>query len=305
MKPVLETTPQGKQLVRIDASHFAESSCSRLSWWALVMGLRTPGKDHKMEYGTAFHKALQLYYTNGNEEAAIQAAITHYSQPSVIIPETDWRTVTHLAATLQQYFVEWRGDGLQPITNNGTPLLEQRFAYPLFATPWVDVLLCGTIDMLATYGGHRVIVDHKTTALTDVDSYLDSYTMSPQLMIYTWVYRRLFPQWSPCHAMINGIFLNRSGKNRFKRSSLLAFSDAKLHNIELALMSKARELASGLDDYRNHGEINFPPNYTCCERKYGMCRYTPLCRLDDEAMRESIISTDFMQQPYDPLKFQA
>lgn len=304
MKPILETTPQGKLLVRIDASHFAESSCSRLSWWALVMGLRKPGKDHKMEYGTAFHKALQHYYTTSDETASINLAVDYYTQPTIIVPEKDWRTVSHLADTLQQYFGEWRNDGLKPIINNGTPLLEQRFAYPLLATPVVDVLLCGTIDMLATYGGHRVIVDHKTTALTDVESYLDSYTMSPQLMIYTWVYQRLFPHLTPCYAMINGIFLSRTGKPRFKRSELLNFSDSKLRNIETSLMAKARELASGLEDYRNHGMVNFPPNYTCCERKYGMCRYTPLCRLDDDNLRDNIAAMDYTQRVYDPLRFQ-
>jgi len=41
-----------------------------------------------MEYGTAVHKALELYYTDGDEEKATNIAIYHYAD--VIVPDNDF-----------------------------------------------------------------------------------------------------------------------------------------------------------------------------------------------------------------------
>jgi hypothetical protein len=43
----------------------------------------------------------------------------------------------------------------------------------------------------------------------------------------------------------------------------------------------------------------FEPNYTCCDEKYGMCEYAPLCRIDNEN-REVLISTEYTTGQYDP-----
>ena len=84
-----------------------------------------------MEYGTAYHKALQEYYTTGNSKAALAAALEHYEQPDIHIPDNDFRDIGHLAATLQQYFMTYeKFDGLKADMGDDGPLLEQRFAIP-------------------------------------------------------------------------------------------------------------------------------------------------------------------------------
>ena len=144
--------------------------------------------NHKMEYGTAYHKALEEFYSSGDKTAALNRALEHYSNPEIVVPETDWRTSGHLANCLNQYFENYAEiDGLVVDRHMGEPLLEMKFAYPFYTNGTVDVLLCGTIDFLGTYFGENIICDHTSTAVTAIDRYLNAYRMSTQLMAYTMV----------------------------------------------------------------------------------------------------------------------
>ena len=101
--------------------------------------------NHKMEYGTAYHKALEEFYTSGDTTLALNRALEHYSNPEIVVPETDWRTSGHLATCLTQYFEHYaETDGLKGERHMGEPLLERKFAYPFYTNGTVDVLLCGT-----------------------------------------------------------------------------------------------------------------------------------------------------------------
>lgn len=311
-KNTLERTSDGRYIVKLDASLYSQTACPRRLWYMGGRGLRYDGKSHKMEYGTAFHKALQEYYTTGDKDAAVNVAVEHYTQPDIHIPSNDFRDVGHLIATIQQYFTEYAEiDGLKPaLDDKGEPLLEQRFAVP-YATDGelIDVVLCGTVDMIGTFNGLPVICDHKTTALPQVEKYLDSYQNSPQMMFYSMIYKRLFPE-EQRGVIINGIFLNRSGKNKFRRSSLITFPDYVLVEFQQHLDSIVQMFMGGLrtaltDNTRTPEQL-FPPNFTCCQTKFGECSFAPVCTTPKQDDRETLIDSLFTTtNTYDPLKFQA
>ena len=262
-----------------------------------------------MEYGTAYHKALQEYYTTGNSKAALAAALEHYEQPDIHIPDNDFRDIGHLAATLQQYFMTYeKFDGLKADMGDDGPLLEQRFAIPYVTDgEMIDVVLCGTVDMIGSFNGIPVLVDHKTTALMQVDRYLESYQNSPQMMMYTMIHKHLFPD-EDRGVVINGIFLARNGKSKFQRSTIITFPKHVLAEFESHLREVVRSFMSGLRRVLDKGaeaEEGFLPIFTCCQTKFGECSFSPVCTTPRAEDREVIIDSLFSTtNTYDPLMFQ-
>src|SRR6202041_3189024 len=97
----------GKYIMRVDPSLMRDSDCLRYIFLRLIQGFSgtsVSAKDWNMEYGTACHKAFQIRYGRGASlEEQLQVATAHYSQPEIIVPESDFRTVGHLVSTLVAY----------------------------------------------------------------------------------------------------------------------------------------------------------------------------------------------------------
>lgn len=295
-----------RYVLMYNASLHKDSNCLRKVWFTAFEGLTQEAKDFKMEYGTAYHKAMKVHYSGGTDEEAVQAAIEHYSN---VEAGDDWRSLGHLVACLTQYFNYYKTDLLRAdVAGDGKHFLELTFAVPFHQTSLVDVLLCGTIDMRGRYMGQRVIVDHKTTSLSQVDSYLASYRCSPQLMMYKFIHEKLFPG-EPVQCLINGIFLNRTSKNSFKRSDIINFTTNQMQNFELHLLKRIKAVVESFEKYLEVGKGlefgMFTPNYTCCEEKFGSCQFLPLCLAETEGDAESLKSANFVNRVYDPLAFQA
>jgi hypothetical protein len=301
----LEKTKDGKLILKIDASLIKESACERRMWYRLCRGLRKRNSNHKMEYGTAVHKALESYYSDDDKEKAIDVAIDHYAD--VLVPDKDFRDLAHLVNLLGQYFKEDTG---LTVRRDPEPLLEMRFAYPYLQTPELDILFCGTIDFVGTYFGRPVIVDHKSTASYGIASYFASYKISPQLMFYSLMWHKLFPE-DNVGCMINGLFLGRSNKNKFERSEIFEFSKDRLDKFQAYIDDLVVRIRSKLEIYFKEpivggrdGEDIFLSNFSCCETRFGLCAFAPLCTANSAADRESIVNMDYINKVYDPLQFQ-
>lgn len=294
----------GKYILHYDASLHQKSNCARYVFYRLISGLRLPGKDFKMEYGTAFHKAMRGFYGGKPIEAAMEDAIAYYSRVSV--PEGEWRNIAHLANVVLQYGTYWKqqGDTLKPDVINGKPLLEQNFAVPIYSDDVMEVLLSGTLDFKGTYNSRSTICDHKTTAIRDVNGYLAKADLSPQLMVYVLIYTMLFPTEPRPGAMLNGIFLSQTNKNQFVRSDVVEFDDYKLKVLHHSIMARVTEVVEHFKLFLDKKEGVFPPNYTCCEQQYGMCEFAPLCRQSDNSLVETLVKNNYETSVYDPLKFQ-
>ena len=292
---------EDRYILRIDASAYKESACYLKFYYTTVRGLRSSYMNHKMEYGTAYHKALETFYATGDKAESLNQALSHYSNPEIIIPDSDWRTAGHLANCITQYFETYdEGDGLKVERHEGKPLLEMKFGFPFYTNGFIDVIICGTIDFIGTYFGQNVICDHKSTAVTTIDRYLDSYRMSTQIMLYTLVMRKLFPDRN-YQALINGIFLSRTGKNKFQRSPILDYSDTKLAYFEQHLTQTIVKFVELLTKNLKEDKNYFLPNFNCCETKFGMCKFVKICNAGD--FGEAVIENDFYSKPYNPLNF--
>ena len=266
----LEKTKEGKLILKIDASLIKESACERRLWYMLCRGLRRRNTNHKMEYGTAVHKALESYYSDGDEEKAVNMAIDHYVD--VLVPDKDFRDLAHLVNLLNQYFKQ--DTGLE-VRKDPDSLVEMRFAYPYKQTPELDIIFCGTIDFVGTYFGRPVIVDHKSTAAYSPAAYFASYKISPQLMFYNLIWKTIFPE-ENVGCMINGLFLGRSNKNKFERSEIYEFSKDRLDKFKAYIDDMINRLVLRLTALKirtedTEGEDIFLSNFSCCETRFGLC----------------------------------
>ena len=299
----LEKTEEGKLILKIDASLIKESACERRLWYMLCRGLRRRNTNHKMEYGTAVHKALESYYSDGDEEKAVNMAIDHYVD--VLVPDKDFRDLAHLVNLLNQYFKQ--DTGLE-VRKDPDSLVEMRFAYPYKQTPELDIIFCGTIDFVGTYFGRPVIVDHKSTAAYSPAAYFASYKISPQLMFYNLIWKTIFPE-ENVGCMINGLFLGRSNKNKFERSEIYEFSKDRLDKFKAYIDDMINRLVLRLTALKirtedTEAEDIFLSNFSCCETRFGLCSFSSLCTANSRHDRESIINMDFIDKIYDPLQFQ-
>jgi hypothetical protein len=298
----LEKTKEGKYIMKIDASLIKESACERKLWYMLFRGLRKRNSNHKMEYGTAVHKALESYYSDNDKDKAINAAIDHYAD--VLVPDKDFRDLAHLVNLLTQYF---KVDTGLEVKCDPEPLLEMRFAYPYRQTEKLDILFCGTIDFVGTYFGRPVIVDHKSTAAYNTSSYFAAYKVSPQLMFYNMIWNTMFPE-DYIGCMINGIFLGRSNKNKFERSEIFEFSKDRLTKFKAYVDDLVDRLVAKFDEHSDdldrEPESIFLSNFASCETRFGLCSFSPLCTANNKDDRQSIIEMDYVRKVYDPLQFQ-
>lgn len=309
---------RGKWLMSFDASAYSNSACKKNTFFLIFRGLTSGRKDHKMEYGTAFHAAMAHYYTFRRhtmppdtvkmlQAESLNKAMAHLLQPDIEIPEDDYRSVMHLLTCITQYYEFYAVEPLQVLTLGGKPLVEQKFSIPFYSDHLLEVSLTGTIDLAAHWCDQLVLVDHKTTAASSTRWYLSDYDLSSQLMMYTFIFGKLFPSLVDAEygvgTMINGIFLRKSGKNAFERSSIRNFTPEQMDFFVRHLKETISGLAAAFHAWITGEDLHaFTSNFTQCHKKFS-CPYCKLC-LATEAERETIIKNEYVLRAYNPLLFQ-
>ena len=109
--------------------------------------------------------------------------------------------------------------------------------------------------------------------------------------------------------MINGLFLGRSNRNKFERSEIYEFSRDRLDKFQAYIDDLVYRIRRKLEIYFDThadqgGEDIFLSNFACCETRFGLCAFTPLCTANSSNDRESIVNMDYVRKVYDPLQFQ-
>src|ERR1039458_5938491 len=142
---ILEIDPTtGRTVVRIDASLYKDSDCLRYVFFKLVQGYTQASqltgesqetKNPTMEYGTAFHKGLQARAQSKSFDEQLKCVTDHFTQPSIVVPDNEWRNIGHLVNAYVTYdnYYKTQGDLLVP------KHAELRFAYPFYKTERTQV----------------------------------------------------------------------------------------------------------------------------------------------------------------------
>lgn len=303
-----------KQLIMLDASAIKLSSCSRRLYLSVVKGYRSKVNGNDTEFGSAVHKFRAAFRQEPNYGPAIHAATVYWeTHPMYVKPQKKYLTKQHLHNVCLQYGTDiLEKDNIKPLVNpvDGKALLEHRFAIEFYVDDNVEVLMCGTMDEIAKINnGAYVIQDLKTTSAYDVDDYLDSYRLSPQLLFYRTAVRRLakkYPDsfWSDLNSqqigcMIDGIFLKGKDVIEFKRSRPYFFTEGDIDEFELMLDTLLHKTI--LPHYRGLPPREGVINGACTN--YGKCPFFYICAAPDAIARDMMLSSQFKQEDYNPMKF--
>lgn len=304
-----------KLQININASSLPSSACM-LSWYrTIVQGYVEPRMNVKMVYGVAFHLYQHTMYQTGNMTLAKDLALASFRQDKTSTDkDADWyRDEGHFNWTC---FDVWSNYAKMDSTfqlllkPDGKPATEVTFSIPYYEDAYIIVNLCGTIDKIGKIkGGGYAIGDWKTTASWDEKAYLRDYDMKSQLRFYLLslkLMNRHFPEsqlgkigLGDTGAFIDGVFLKEKQLDlAVKRSDVFQFGK-DLELFERGLVRRIKQFSQAIQD----GDVLLKEGIVLntCERKYFKCPFFQVCRANNPAIEELVMTRDFVQRTYDPL----
>lgn len=324
-----------KKIIYLDASTLKSSACLKYVYLHNIKGLKPAeetGKNFKMNYGTACHAALGSpfnnkpaehgYYSGENQAACIRKALNHYApyeEEAMLSKWNSWQHSEHLRQTLTLYFAlnKFGEDGIKPLLDSaGNPILEQKFAIPIWSNDSYEIALSGIIDMQCEYFGTHCILDHKTHAITMFDGanpvkkFFNMFRMDVQTQFYCWIDKMANRRNHYLPILINGIFLKKPTEKALKqgvfdgcileRSPLIEYSDVQMLEFTGWLdkkLEKLKELLNALDVEKAF----FKEFERSVCHNYGGCKFFKACELGDINSQRIVLESEFFTQEYNPL----
>lgn len=285
-----------KQILRIDPTTLSHSHCLEKVRLSNTLGLCSKIPDHKIDFGSGFHKAIAVWQRTKSLDAAIAAAQKHSAETKAVVPDKDYRNAAYLEYCVMRYIQEYKFDTFTPMQVGDRFGVELPFKVPYKAYEHVDVILCGVVDSVGQHTNRIVFKDIKTTASRDPKSYFSSYEVSTQMMIYSWALRKLglVDYYPP--SMIDGVFLSASDV-RFQRSNLITFRDDLIEDCMQWVEDRVDAIVAAMENRKP-----WVRNFSACSGKFGMCEFFPVCSVQ-EAYREGVIERNFSTRVYDPMTF--
>ena len=309
-----------KLLVKVDASALKDSSCMLRFYRTVVEGWREKLNSNDMEYGSAVHQFIAtMKRTDGNFAIAVQETQKRWRVPMFVKPKKQYMTENHLLRTCMDFWQTWQAkDQFQTLVSNGQVLVEQHFDWPYYEDEEMAIMISGTADDICKHQqGTHAIRDYKTTSSFDSVQYLEGYQLSCQLRVYRLVvrwYAKKYPDsvWAEMDkkgvcCFIDGIFIRgKDAPVEFERSYMFQFKDWELEEFEELLHEKVMALRDMI-----HTKLMFPKHTFArdgiitdsCSTKYGPCKFAKVCGMPDAESAQMFLTNNFIQKPYDPVKF--
>jgi hypothetical protein len=303
-----------KKQILLDASALKESACFLRVYRILVSGYQEKMTNNDVVYGSAFHKFVAEWITNReNPQPGMKLAKDYFENtPKFVKHKKQWMTTAHLLNTCYEYHAKYSNyDNISALSIDNNPVIEKKFSWPYYVDDDVEVLLCGTTDLLGYMDGIPVFVDHKTTSMWDIEGYFEAFQLSPQMMFYKFCLENFFGKVLPPNpigdfvrkglsCVINGVFLGSSKDTQFERSQLYTFSDQQMSDFKYLLDDKVDrlvDLAKNVEDYRMKDGMM----HGACETVYGKCKYFGPCTAPDAETEQIILDARFDRRPYNPM----
>lgn len=279
----------------------AALACWRRYRYSIIEGLvpKGPGRAIALDFGIAFHKALEHYhvaraqgephdeatattvsnltadphYANlpTHEDLAAEAEETPDDDDGIHARNAKVRTRYHLMRAVIWYLDHYADDPAQTLLlASGEPAVELSFRVelPLHIGGVENVLLCGHIDRGVEFNGHIYVADYKTTKSLSRQFFAD-FELSHQITGYTLAGGIIFNK--PLRgALIDGIALQVGG---------VQFARHPANRTEGQIteyLSTVQHVIDGAE--RAHDEDSYPMNTSACY----FCQYKELCKQPPE-----------------------
>lgn len=310
MLNVSEQDDNGKRTYRINFSSLdVIQTCKRKAYYALVRGFRGVEESPPLTFGSAVHKALEVWYCAPRDSRKHGSAVCDDSQALMIAGaepiahgacvrcasvfafvdrgaslrhlENDKRSLENGVATLNAYFDHYATDPFRIATDSSGPLCERKFEFVLFDTPVRKVVFFGTIDavLVNEETGNVVVCDHKTTSALGNDFY-NRVRPNFQYVGYVMAAQRAL-------GLATDTFLS-NGVQVAKTKKEFARQVTKVTDEDFVELRNAVEYA--IEDYATCAVRGIWPMSTpnaCC--MYGACAYRQVCEVPN-ALKENVIS---------------
>jgi PD-(D/E)XK nuclease superfamily len=200
-KEMLAVRTVGNQTeVRINSSSLAIIlSCPRKAHYALHRGLKSVAESPALTFGSAIHKALEVFYSHPAHERTIPKGFVEYSDlmafgkpapddhflykaieafvrkasPLQALPNADKRSIPTGIWLLQEYFKVYINDPYVVFSDESGPVVERTCETVLHETAELKIVLFGTIDVVLRNEANDTILpaDHKTASQLGSDFY--------------------------------------------------------------------------------------------------------------------------------------
>lgn len=312
-------TEAKKLIVMLNASAIKISGCSLNLFNTIIEGYTTKLQANDVEFGSAFHRFKAAFKKWGREGFAkgLQEAQEYFNAtPMYVKSNKKYLDCKFLLQACLGYAETYEKDSFELLKlENGEPLIELPFCFPIHVDELCEILIVGTMDEIGKFNnGIYSIEDVKTTSVWNVDEYLNSYRLSPQLYFYRWAIRQ-YAKAQPdgffakmeqdvigCH--INGVFFKGKDKPiEYKRSDVMIFKEAELLEFELMLVDKIKQLIEIIHSWLTTG--NKPPREGMlngsCTTIFGPCKFSNACAATDKETRDIILEQSFIKRFYNPL----
>lgn len=243
------------------------------------------GKSVNLEMGSIVHKFLEVYLkskiaglTNIQSSGQAEVATREYMQnPEEVRNCTDEDKLLALE-TCKQYLEYYANDYWIPLA------VEEVRQEILYEDDEIRILWKVKYDWIADTNQGIHPVDHKS-----MKQRRDTLSLNNQFMGQCIVLRT------------NRIFINKIGfqktlapNEKFTRPPIY-YSDARLMEWQSETLPYWAKIY-----LMYHESGHWPPNYTHCENKWGMCEYKDVCEADP-ILRPDVLANEFVAgKPWDP-----
>ncbi len=193
--------PDGRTKVRVNSSSLGiMQECWRKAQLALDQTWKASVEGPATLFGSAMHKALEIYYSETkrpkmtsaiaaememigfnpehqyDQENLLLRATAGFvkkAQPLAQLPDTDKRSIANGVWTLSHYFRDFCEDPLVVYVDKQGPFTERVFTMPLREGETLVVEYFGTIDLVLRneITGQLFVTDHKTSSIIGADFY--------------------------------------------------------------------------------------------------------------------------------------
>lgn len=315
----LPPLPLKNGCLEIDNS-FLESFtvCPRRSEYSSLLKRSPATEQPALNFGSAIHRALEYRYKTFRNSAPdssmgqeiFDKALKPYFDANPQ-PEDDHRTLQYAEELVSEYNNRFQHEPFSLLTDNkGEVMTEMSFAVPLFEveSPFVHdaqipVIYTGRIDLPVLWGNQLIILDFKT-ASTLGQQKADEMKVSPQFFGYCWAFQELTKQ------KVEG-FCVRAIRTKAKPGKPKAgwqswwdesFMTVKEYVDQDQLNEWKFNVIALIEEFMWHYSRNFMPQKKKACMLYGKCPYYDVCYLAPGSRQEQLMSAQFTNNTWSPLK---
>ncbi len=293
-------------------------TCPRKAYYSLKQGLEKDVIAEPLVFGSAVHKALEVWYCAPLENRIASSLICEDYQvdPQTVPPDhtqncarclaidafresgevlsalafDDKRSLDNGTAILNAYFDEYHSDPFVVFSDEKGAYVEKCVGHVIHEEPGLRIIFFGTLDLVLRdlITKELFIVDHKTTWALGSEFY-NRIHPNFQYTGYVWLVRNALGL-DVSRFMVNGIQVAKA-----KRGFARQFTERNDEHFEELRLAVVHNVKKYLEFEQSE---NWPQNTPNPCSMYGGCSFRPLCEAPKE-LRGAITEANYVRKDQD------